>query len=123
MTNSVENLSSSSNDLLDFVATGVHEDYKTMLEATEQYNNDAESIRSMVGDFSSTAESLLTSIRNMAKAIQEVTLAANEGAEGTANIAERTAVIVGNAGKVLQAIKTTSKGAVTLKEKVSKFEL
>ncbi len=123
VTNSVENLAASSNELLTFVANDVHRDYKTMLDATQQYNSDAESIKHIIADFSSTSESLLASMRNMAKAIHEVTQAANEGAEGTANIAEKTSGIVNNVNEVLYGIDATSSGAILLKEKVSKFVL
>ena len=87
---SVDNLASSSNDLLGFVSNDVDKDYKMMLLATEQYNADAASVNNMIMDFSATSEELLASMQNMIKAISEISSATNEGAEGTANIAEKT---------------------------------
>lgn len=90
---SVDNLASSSNELLSFMAHDVEKDYKAMLKATEDYNIDVKNIDDMITDFSSTAEELMASIHNMAQAIGEVTSATNQGAVGIENIAEKSAAI------------------------------
>ena len=72
---SVDNLSENSNGLLTYMNTNVQKDYKTMLNATEEYKKDAELIDSMVTDFSATSEQLAASIENMIKAINDRTYA------------------------------------------------
>ncbi len=99
---SVDNLASSSNELLSFMAHDVEKDYKAMLKATEDYNIDVKNIDDMITDFSSTAEELMASIHNMAQAIGEVTSATNQGAVGIENIAEKSAAIAEKSQDVMK---------------------
>jgi methyl-accepting chemotaxis protein len=118
---SVENLASTSNDLLRFVSKDVEEDYRQMLHATEQYNEDASSVNSMTMDFSATSEELLASIQNMIKAINEITEATNEGADGTGNIAGRSTEIVTKSAEVVAQVDKSQHSADKLSQLVSKF--
>lgn len=123
VTDSVENLAANSNDLLKFVSQDVTRDYETMLKASEQYNNDAVNINDIVIDLSATSEELLASIQNIVNATNEVALSANEGAAGTANIAEKSIVIANKAKEVNSSINSTSDGADQLEQMVSKFAI
>lgn len=123
VTNSVENLAVTSNELLNFVSNDVNTDYKTMLSATQQYNKDADSINVIVGDLSSTSEELLASINNMLKAINEVTEATNEGASGTSNIAEHSSAIIQDTTDVAVSLKKIKQAVSILLERVSKFQI
>jgi methyl-accepting chemotaxis protein len=120
---SVENLSVNSNALLRFVSDDVDRDYKLMLQATEQYNNDAISVDSIVTEFSATSEQLLASIQNMMKAINEITAAANEGAQGTTNIAQKSAGVVEKSDKVIVQVDKSRDCASNLMNLVSKFNI
>lgn len=121
VTNSVENLADSSNELLEFVSNDVNKDYNTMLNATQQYNKDADNVNGLVADFSATSEELLASIHSMVRAINEVTQATNDGASGTNNIAEKSTLVVNKANDVVTNINSTEEGANTLNQIVSKF--
>ncbi|MGE4283527.1 MAG: methyl-accepting chemotaxis protein [Clostridia bacterium] len=121
VTDSVENLTENSNQLLDYVSNDVNKDYQTMLGAAEQYKEDADHINKLVSELSGTSEELLASIQNMVKSTQEVTQAANEGAAGTTNIAEKSSDIVMNASETVKSINSAKEGANILKEVVSKF--
>jgi methyl-accepting chemotaxis protein len=120
---SVENLSSSSNELLNFMARDVDRDYKTMLNATEEYQKDAQSIAELVTDFSATAEELSASMQNMVKAINEITASNNEAAEGTQNIAQKTSIVVEKSNDVLLQANSTKESAQKLNEAVLKFKV
>ncbi|MGE5632090.1 MAG: methyl-accepting chemotaxis protein [Caulobacteraceae bacterium] len=120
---SVENLSESSNALLNFMATNVDKDYKLMLNATEEYKKDAEFVADLVTDFSATAEELAASMQSMVKAINEITASNNEAAEGTQNIAQKTTIVVQRSGDVLKEANKTKDSASILKENVSKFKV
>ncbi len=121
--NAVENLSGTSNKLLEYMSTNVDKDYKLMLHASNEYNEDADTINGMVTDFSATSEELLASIENMIKAINEVTVSTNEGAEGASHIASKVSVIVDKANKVISDINSTNESAIILNEMVSNFKI
>lgn len=123
MIQSVENLSASSNSLLTFMSSNVNNDYEMMLNATEQYKKDAEFVDNLVTDFSATSEELAASMQNMVKAINEITASANEGAEGTSNIAHDTSIIVGMANEVSKQANMSKLSADKLNEMVANFKV
>lgn len=120
---SVGNLSESGMEVLDFINRQVLPDYKTMVETGEQYDRDAESIDSLVTDFSATAQQLAASIQNMIKTINEVALAANEGAEGTANIAQKSTVVIEKADEVARQSELSRESSEKLAELVGRFKV
>lgn len=120
---SVENLSESSNSLLEFMETEVDKDYKTMLKATEEYSNDAVFIDNLVTDFSATSQQLAASMQNMLRAISEITAAANEGASGTTDIAERISVVVQKSNDIVKQSEKIRNSSDALNELVSKFRV
>ncbi|KHD36624.1 chemotaxis protein [Clostridium acetobutylicum] len=121
--NSVEGLSDNSNELLQFVEEEVNNDYRTMLEATDQYKLDADLVNEIVSDFSATSEELLSSIQNMVMTMNSVAEATNEGAIGTGNIAEKVASIVNRANELVKIIDSTNEGSDNLYKMVSKFNV
>lgn len=121
--NSVENLSKSSNALLEYVATDVYNDYKMMVNTTNQYNRDAEMINGLVSDFSARAGELSVSIQNMLKAINEVSMAAGEGAEGTTNIAEKNVIAVEKANEIMKQAAITEESSEKLLGLMRKFKV
>jgi methyl-accepting chemotaxis protein len=123
VTNSVENLSDNSNELLKFVENDVTKDYKTMLGATDQYKLDADLMNDLVSDFSATSEELLSSIQNMVLTMNSIAEATNEGAIGTTNIAQKATLVVNKANEVMESINSTEAGANNLNEMVSKFHV
>lgn len=123
VTESVENLTRNSNELLKFVSNDVDRDYRTMLDATIQYNKDADSINHLVSELSATSEELLASIQSMVRAVNEVAQATNDGAAGTNTIAEKSSIVVNKSNEVIASINSTEETANTLKQMVSKFTL
>ncbi len=123
VTKSVENLSLSSNKLLEFVSTDVKKDYEVMLSATDNYKMDAQNISDLVMDFSATSEQLLASIHNMMQAIEGITTATNEGAEGTSNIAEKSGTIQKKSNEITHQSEIVKAGTLRLKEAISNFKV
>lgn len=121
VTHSVENLSDSSNNLLQFMSNDVSHDYELMLSASNEYSKDADTIKELVTDFSATSEELLASIENTQKAINDVTLSTNDGASGSSNIAGKASEIAGKADNVISVINSTKESTDALIEIVSKF--
>jgi len=120
---SVINLSSSSNQLLNFVSTDVKKDYDLMLNSSDQYGNDASNVNDLILNFSATSEELLATIQNMSKAIEEITIATNEGASGVSNIAENTGIVLDRYSEIIIDTAAVKKGSTKLIDAVSKFKL
>lgn len=120
---SVDNLATSSNELLSFMSNDVINDYSTMLKATEDYSDDAKHINDMIVDFSATAEELMASIHNMSQAIGEVSTATNEGAGGIGNIAEKAALIAEKSMDVINSAGTAKDSSMRLGKIVEAFKI
>ncbi|MDF2986966.1 MAG: methyl-accepting chemotaxis protein [Eubacterium sp.] len=119
----VENLKTSSGEVLDFIENHVVPDYIKMVDTGEQYSKDAGMINDLVSDFSATSQELLASIQEISKAISEVTRASNEGAEGTTNIAQKTSEIVEMTELVTNQAENSQNSAEKLHYLLSQFKL
>ncbi|AIQ65663.1 hypothetical protein PSTEL_23690 [Paenibacillus stellifer] len=120
---SVSHLSGQSAKLLNYVEHDVRSDYGTMLQASDRYRSDADQINGLVTSLSATSEELLASIHSIVKVIQEVSIAANEGAAGATHIAEKSGVIVEKTEEVSAYMDRSVEGARLLEDMVSKFKL
>ena len=100
VTEAVGNLSTNARKLLDFVVKDVTADYEDFLTIGEQYNQDGASV-----------DELMRS------------RAAEEGADGTTEIAQRASVIAIEAADVLEQVTKTKHSAETLRTEIGKFDV
>jgi methyl-accepting chemotaxis protein len=119
----VQNLTGTSEKILDFVNKIVVKDYDMLVETGEGYSNDAANIDSMVMDFSATSEELLASISNMLKSINEVSQATYECASGTTNIAEKTNNIESRSNVVVDISRRAKSSSDILKDYIKDFRI
>ncbi len=119
----VNNLASSSNNLLNFVASDVMSDYKGMEETAQSYTDDATYVSDLTNDLSATAEELLASAQVLLRAIGEVSSAAQEGARTTTTVAEQTSDISMGASAIVDNMKQTQHTSEELAALVGKFKL
>lgn len=123
VTGSVDNLSSSANDLLTFMSAELNSAYNTMLEVADQYSSDSKFVDELVTEFSATSEELLASIHSVLSSIEGVASAANEGAGGTTDIADKLGEANGKANEVRNKVITTKESAAKLGIEVNKFRV
>lgn len=120
---SVDHLALSSEEVLGFINSQVIQDYDMLVNAGEQYNRDALTINSMVSDFSTTSEELITSIRIVVQAIHEIANSNNEGAIGAQNIAEKVTIVSEKAFDTVKEAEEVKKSTERLIEMVSRFRV
>jgi len=123
VTGSVNNLSSSANELLRYVSINVRNDYQNMLEVVDDYNSDADFVHDLVNDIDKASESLLESVENMLVAIEGVASAANDGAGGTTDIAGRISDASVKANDMKNIVIKTKENTNHLEIEVSQFKL
>ncbi len=119
----VNALASSSSNLLNFVAENVQTDYQDMLKAAESYTNDADYVTNMTGDLNTASEELHSAVQILIRAVNEVSMAAQEGARTTSTVAEQTTDIAGNASTVADNMTQTQGTANKLASLISRFKL
>lgn len=119
----VNNLAGNAKNLLTFMSTDVNNDYQMLLEVADKYNDDASYVHTMVTDFSATSQQLIASIEAVIQTIKGVSTAADEGAEGTTEIANRNMSINAKSAEIMTMISQSKENAQSLKENVSVFRV
>lgn len=119
----VENLSKASKHTLDYIETKVVKSYEESVLVGENYDKDAVYINALVSDLSATSEELLASIRTVVEAIDEISKANSEGANGTNNIAEKILKIKERAEEIKAETSLVKQSSDHLKNIVSKFKV
>lgn len=120
---SVENLANSSREALNFIDKQVVRDYDTMVKTGGEYSNDAKYIESIMNEFNGMAEGLRSSISTMVVAINDVTMATNQGAEGAANIAQKSMNVVSEGNEVVRITEEVKYSADKLKSYITQFKI
>lgn len=120
---SVDRLSEGSSTLLKFVLSEVKSDYDLMLKASDEYNNDARDIEALIVDFDTVAKELNSSMQNMTKAINEISVAADEEAQGTNNIVQSIMTVNENSERLLAQAEKVNSYSENLLKLVAKFKL
>lgn len=120
---SVENLSQSSEEMLKFVDQKVIEDYKALVDTGNQYNKDAVYMDELVEEFSEISKNVLSFVQGMKQTIEGVASAAEEGALGTTNIAQKAGNISEKAAQVSGEMNEVEQGAKELNGLVAKFRV
>lgn len=123
VSSAVGNLAKDSNRLLDYVDQDVVENFALFEQMADDYNADATKVNELVSDFSATSEELLASINSISEAIDGITLASNDSAAGTTNIAQKTVSIVNESSEVMKSAKVAEQSAEELRKNVDNFKI
>ena len=123
VTDAVQNLSSSSFDLLKFMEENVHKNYDKMTQTADQYRHDAEYFNDLAIKTNTSSQSVAESIQTMSNSMEEITKATNEGAIGNNNVAEQVVSVAEKANGILAKVNTSKEGADKLKQQLSKFKI
>jgi methyl-accepting chemotaxis protein len=119
----VEDIVTNSKLLLDFVDSKVIMDYEVLVQTGEQYDMDADTIEKMVSEIKNSATQLSESIHYIRQAIDEVTVATNEGSKGSSDIANKSNSIFHKTTEVLEQAKSNKEIAADLNEQVQFFQI
>lgn len=112
-----------SQSLLEFVDNQVLGDYKMLVDTGERYDNDADMVQGVVTEINAIAEQLFDTIQQMRQAIDEITTAAGEGAQGTTDIAVKIADIAVRTDDVLNQSMQNQQSAERLDEMIAFFRI
>jgi methyl-accepting chemotaxis protein len=120
---SVQALSDSAEEVLEFLEEKVVKDYDMLLATGAQYNDDARMISEMVTNLSATTQQLYASIQTMSQAINDVASASEEGASETGVLANEAKEVARRTEEVLVRTKAVNESANRLMELVSIFKV
>ncbi|EDS77567.1 methyl-accepting chemotaxis protein [Clostridium botulinum C str. Eklund] len=120
---SVENLSNNSKEALKFIEDEVVSAYKQMIDICNQYSEDSTFYDNFSNELDETSDELLSSMKNIVEVINNITIAANEGATGTVDIAQRIGDVSDKTVEVLNMAENNKETFEKLIESVSKFKI
>lgn len=120
---SVENLVSTSQEMLRFINERVIDDYDMLVETGEQYNQDATMVKSMTDDFNNTSQETVASVQTVVNAINDIANASNEAAAGVSNIAEKVQDISGKSQDVARQTQEVKDITDKLNQLCGKFKV
>ncbi|MDP4143812.1 MAG: methyl-accepting chemotaxis protein [Bacillota bacterium] len=119
----VENLSDSSEQVLEFLDNQIVKDYEALVQTGEQYSKDSETIDKLIRNFSIASEELFASIDNIMTSINKVTIAGNNGANRAFNASSKITDIVSESNDILNQVTVTKESYNKLNELVAKFKV
>lgn len=119
---SVEGLKKSSLEVIGFIDNQVIPDYKKLLSTGTNYNDDADLFNNLLNGVKNVSCELLGNIEGMVEAIDEITVAATEGAEGTLIITDKVGEIVNLSDSVMKNSKRTKICTEKLLSEISRFK-
>jgi methyl-accepting chemotaxis protein len=120
---SVENLSKSSEKMIEFMEKQIDRDYERMIDTGKQYSKDADIFNNFMLEFSDEAQTLNAYVEGIVKAIEDVSTTLNEGSSGVFNISAKTEDIVDKIEEINSASIENKNSAIKLTEITSKFKL
>jgi len=120
---SVENLTESSNDLLNFMSVEVDNDYKTMLTSAELYNKDVKLFKNLFADFDSASETLQKSTGTLKDIINDVAHTSGDEAEETSIIADKAKNLFEKSQEIITESNEANSDSNNLLKSVSGFTL
>lgn len=86
---SVNNLTTCSTSLMEFVSVNVNEDYRSMLDIAEKYRKDALVIKGVASEFNETSQEVTNYTGNVIAAIDKLALASVAGDDRVAELSEK----------------------------------
>ena len=119
----VKNLADNANAILEFVQTDVTQELQMFDNTTNDYIKDSGYYNDLIMDVKTVADELLQSLENITESINAVSTAAEEGAEGTTDIATRNTQMNQYSQSVLEKVDKTKTAADTLNQEVSVFKI
>ena len=123
VTDAVTNLTEDSERLLNFVGTDISQSFDDFEKMAGSYNDDATYLDTLVSEFSSTSSNLLVSIEHVKDSVSGINIAAEEGASGITNIANKMVNVTNETSDVMKAINEAQTVSKNLFDNVAQFKI
>ncbi len=122
VTNSVNDLSSNANSMIEFVNTDVMNDYDLLVETVDQYNKDANSFDEILSDFYNNTDQLSQTMMDMAESIRQIAITIEESNDAIENVARNSTDLVESMGLINGNMEKNSDISNTLQVQVQTFK-
>lgn len=118
-----DNLSKSGQDVLDFIANNVKQNFELLLETGIQYEKDSEFINSMAEEIARGSKQLSETVEQVTDAIQNLSATSEESACSSEEILGSINEVTGAVDEVAKSAQSQAELAENLKKLVIKFKV
>ena len=120
---SVDSLTQSANDILDYLEKEVLKDYDSLVEVGESYSSDSQYLGQILRDFEDISQDLLLKISAMVSSISDATGSVSQSATETTNITGKSYDITKLVGEVEQLTEQSRRKSGELSDLVSRYRV
>lgn len=122
VTSSVESLAAASDKLLEFVTTGVLEDYDQFVEASEEYLKDADTMEQMMTGFNDKSVFLADSAKEVNQKLDEISGVIEGESTRAAQLFDTIHGLASNMSQIQEHTAVNDEVSNALKVEISKFK-
>ena len=115
------NLSSSANELVDYLQNSILPQFEKFVEDGEKYKENANYIESVMNDFSNKTEGFKSTFSDIAESINNITTSIEDGVRGVSSAAESTQILVSDMDNISRRMDENSRIAGELDEETAIF--
>ncbi|AKL94874.1 methyl-accepting chemotaxis protein 4 [Clostridium aceticum] len=121
--NSVDNLVNNTRDVLNFIDKDVLTNYDSLVQAGEQYFNDAQQINSVMTELSATSEEIGASTNEVSNRAGQVAELINKSVDSIEGVTQQTSTILESIIDIKENASSNLENAEKLKLFISKFKI
>lgn len=122
VTSAVGKLSQSAQKMLDYVGTDVMKDYDAFVEVVNQYEQDANLMSQILGEFAEQAATINQTMQNMNTGIVDASSAVGESARAISSVADDASLLVDAMAEIQGETEQSQRISVELQNEVNRFE-
>lgn len=122
VTAAVAKLAHNAQQMLEFVGKDVIQDYDAFVDIVTQYQNDAELMSKILGEFVTQAGVITTTMQEMNHSIEDVSTTIGDSAQAVGSVAEDASMLVNAMSQIQEETNQTDRISKELQAEVSRFE-
>ena len=121
VTSAVHNLANHANDLVSYMNESILPEFESFVTAGSEYKENATYIETVMAEFNTKTDALKSAVSEIAKSIDSITTAIDEGVTGVTGAAENTQVLVGDMDSITGHMDENQQIAGALKQETEVF--
>ena len=121
VTSAVHNLANHANDLVSYMNESILPEFESFVTAGSEYKDNATYIETVMAEFNTKTDALKSAVSEIAKSIDSITTAIDEGVTGVTGAAENTQVLVGDMDSITGHMDENQQIAGALKQETEVF--
>ena len=119
----VNELAKEAENMVRFMDETAMAGYQRLIETSDSYESDVESMNRMMSEFASESAQLKTNIDNIKESISAVNIAVEESTHGVTNVTETSVNLAGSIGDIEKEADSNMGIANQLNQEVNRFKL